>query len=59
VTLRWSARRGDRATLQDQSVDPNGGTVQVTPTATTTYSLVVENELGRVERSVEVRITGG
>jgi hypothetical protein len=59
ATLRWAARRGDRASVGDQSVEPAGGTLQVSPTATTTYTLVVENELGRTERSVEVRVTGG
>jgi hypothetical protein len=59
ATLRWSARRGERANLQDQSVDPATGTLQVSPNTTTTYTLVVENELGRAERSVEVRVTGG
>jgi hypothetical protein len=59
TTLRWVARRGDRASLGDQSVDPTGGALQVSPTATTTFTLVVENELGRTERSIEVRVTGG
>jgi hypothetical protein len=59
ATLRWVARRGDRASIQDQPVEPTGGALQVSPTATTTFTLVVENELGRTERSVEVRVTGG
>ena len=59
ATLRWTARRGERANLQDQAVDPTAGSLQVSPTATTTYTLIVENELGRTERTVEVRVTGG
>jgi len=57
--LRWRAKRGDRASLGEQAVDPLGGAVPVTPSGTTTYTLVVENELGRAERSVQVRVTGG
>jgi hypothetical protein len=57
--LRWRARRGDRASIQDLTVDPLGGTLQVAPTGTTTFTLIVENELGRTERSVEIRVTGG
>jgi hypothetical protein len=55
-TLRWQAVRGDQATLNDKAVEPSGGSMQVSPTSTTQYTLVVENELGRIERSVEVRV---
>ena len=56
ATLQWTAVRGDRASLADQTVDPTGGVLKVSPTATTTYTLVVENELGRSQRTVEVRV---
>ncbi|HEX8968070.1 MAG TPA: hypothetical protein VF937_09335, partial [Chloroflexota bacterium] len=56
TTLHWKAVRGDRASLADKTVDPSGGSLQVSPTATTTYTLVVENELGRGERSVQVTV---
>jgi hypothetical protein len=59
TTLRWRAKRGDRASLQGEAVDPLGGSLQVAPTSTTTFTLVVENELGRSERSVTVTISGG
>jgi hypothetical protein len=57
--LRWKAARGDRASLGEQTVDPDVGSLDVSPAATTTYTLVVENELGRTERSVQLRVTGG
>jgi hypothetical protein len=56
ATLRWKATRADRASIGDKTVDPAGGTLAVSPTATTTYTLVVENELGRSQRSVQVRV---
>jgi hypothetical protein len=56
TTLQWTAVRGDRASLADQTVEPTGGVLKVSPTATTTYTLVVENELGRSQRTVEVRV---
>jgi hypothetical protein len=57
-TLRWQAARAVRATIGDQTVDPNLGTLQVTPTTTTTYTLTVENDLGTTDRSVEVKVQG-
>jgi hypothetical protein len=56
AALQWTALRGDRASLGDQTVDPTGGVLKVTPAATTTYTLVVENDLGRTQRSVEIRV---
>jgi hypothetical protein len=57
--LRWKSARGDRANIGDQTVDPDVGSLDVSPTTTTTFTLVVENELGRTERSVQLRVTGG
>jgi hypothetical protein len=57
--LSWKASRGERATLDGRSVDPLVGTAEVSPASTTTYTLVVENELGRSERNVEVRVGDG
>jgi hypothetical protein len=56
TTLQWKATRGDRASLGNQTVDPNGGVLKLSPTTTTTYTLVVDNELGRSQRSVEIRV---
>ena len=56
MNLQWIGLRGNRATIGNQAVDPNGGSLTVTPTGSTTYTLVVENELGRTERTVEIRV---
>jgi hypothetical protein len=56
VKLTWSARRGERATLDGKSVDPNGGVTVVTPRESTTYTLEIENELGIASRSITVNV---
>lgn len=62
VTLVWSARGAQRASLDQQpdpnprSADPRSGRLEVRPAATTTYTLIVENELGRASRTVEVQV---
>jgi hypothetical protein len=56
ATLQWKAVRGERASLADQSVDPTGGALKVSPSRTTLYTLVVDNELGQAQRTVEVRV---
>jgi hypothetical protein len=62
VTLVWSVRGGQRASLDQQpnpdprSVDPRTGRLQVRPETTTTYTLIVESELGRASRTVEVQV---
>ena len=56
VTLTWQARRGARAALDGQPVDPSAGAREVRPEADTTYTLVVENEFGRVEQQVTVHV---
>ena len=45
----------ERATLNGQPVDPNGSAM-AEPTGPTTFTLVVENEIGRAESSVQVRL---
>ena len=56
ATLQWKAVRADRANLDDQTVPPTGGTLAVTPAATTSYTLMVENELGRTRQTVQVAV---
>jgi hypothetical protein len=56
ASLQWQTVRADRATVGDQSVTPGGGALAVTPATTTSYTLVVENELGRTQQSVQVAV---
>jgi hypothetical protein len=62
VTLIWSVRGAQRASVDQQpdpsprSVDARAGRLEVRPETTTTYTLTVENELGRASRSVEVQV---
>jgi hypothetical protein len=56
VTLTWQARRGARASLDGQPVDPSAGAQEVRPQADTTYKLAVENEFGRVEQQVAIHV---
>lgn len=56
VTLTWETRRADRVGLDQQAVDAKGS-LQRRPDRDTTYTLVAENELGRVEQRAVVRVT--
>jgi hypothetical protein len=62
VKLTWTARGGQRASLDGgsalspQAVDPRAGTVEVRPRADASYTLTVENELGRATRTISVRV---
>jgi hypothetical protein len=58
VTLHWKAHGGQRATLLGQSVDPNEGTGEIQLNDSATLTLVVDNELGRDTRSVQVTVQG-
>jgi hypothetical protein len=62
VKITWTARGGQRASLEGgsalspQTVDPRAGTVEVRPQADASYTLTVENELGRATRTVSVQV---
>jgi hypothetical protein len=56
VTLTWRVKRAERGSLNGDRIDPAGGTISLSPTADTTYRLIVENELGRTEQALQVRI---
>jgi hypothetical protein len=56
ATVRWEAVRGAQAALADQAVDPGAGSAEIRPEGDTTLTLVVQNEFGRAERSVTVRV---
>ncbi len=59
VTLSWEVKRAVRtgiAGVSERLADPGQGAVVVQPDRTTTYTLVAENDLARVERSVTVRV---
>jgi hypothetical protein len=59
VTLGWTALRAGRAGIpgvRDSLESPAGGSLTVRPDATTIYTLIAENESGRVERSVTVQV---
>jgi hypothetical protein len=58
VTLTWMTRHAERADLNGETVTPAGGTRTEHPERSTTYTLVVENELGRVSQSVAVNVRG-
>jgi hypothetical protein len=59
VSLRWKAHGGQRATLVGQPVDPSGGSGDIQLAQSATLTLVVENELGRDTRSIQVTVAGG
>lgn len=54
--LEWTALRGDRASIGEETVEPAGGFLQVSPSTSTSYTLVVENELGRTQQTVELKV---
>jgi hypothetical protein len=62
VVLTWSAERGQRARLQDESglpahdVAPENGSIQMWPETDATYTLTVENNFGREVRSIRVEV---
>jgi hypothetical protein len=56
ATLSWQLKRAERAGINGGTVDPSRGTLVVTPTSDTVYKLVVENELGREQRQVTVKV---
>lgn len=56
VTLAWDTLHGGRITLNGQPVDAGSGALEVRPERDTTYTLVAENELGRVEQRVAVQV---
>ena len=58
TVLSWEARRADVASLNQQVVEPERGSREVRPESDTVFTLIVENDLGREERSVLVRVTG-
>jgi hypothetical protein len=58
VTLTWRVKHAERASLADQQVDPGEGIAEVRPNQSAIYTLVVENELGRMAQSVEVDVRG-
>jgi hypothetical protein len=56
VTLAWDTVHASRVTLSSQPVNPGSGALEVRPEQDTTYTLVAENELGRVEQRVAVQV---
>ncbi len=56
VTLTWDTAHASRVTLNGQPVDAGPGALEVRPERDTTYTLVAESELGRVEQRVAVQI---
>jgi hypothetical protein len=56
VTLSWEIVRAQRAGINGQAITPGRGSMEVRPEATTTYTLVAENELGRDERTLIVQV---
>ena len=56
ASLQWKTVRGDRANVGDQTVTPSGGTLPITPATTSSYTLVVENELGRSQQTIQVTV---
>jgi hypothetical protein len=58
VTLTWKARRAERASLAGQEVNASQGSLEVRPDRSTIYTLIAENELGRVRRGIEIDVRG-
>lgn len=56
VTLTWDTVHASRVTVNGQPVDAGSGALEVRPERDTTYTLVAENELGRVEQRVAVQV---
>jgi hypothetical protein len=61
VTLTWQTTQASTRTMTPAVVNPvnSADSIQVTPTATTTYTLYIENEKGSMTRDVTVRVNGG
>jgi hypothetical protein len=64
TTLSWTATGGTAATIaapglpgSPVSVDPNSGTLAVTPSSTTTYTLTVTNDAGSATSTTTVTVT--
>ena len=53
TTLRWRTRGAERVSLNGEPVATDGS-LEVRPTQNTLYTLLVENELGRAERQLQV-----
>ncbi len=56
-TLSWSITGATAAAINGTPVDPNSGTMAVTPTDTTDYTLVASNATGSVQAQLTVSVT--
>jgi hypothetical protein len=56
-TLTWTITGATAATINGAPVNPSSGTLVVTPSATTTYTLVATNSSGSVQAQVVVSVT--
>jgi hypothetical protein len=56
VTLSWSATNASYLIVSPQVGAVRGTSVNVTPTATTTYTLYATNEFGRTTATVTVTV---
>lgn len=55
--LSWSIQGATSATIDGTPVNASGGTLPVTPSATTTYTLVASNSSGSVQAQTTVSVT--
>lgn len=56
-TLSWNIKGATSATIDGTPVNPVSGTMAVSPTATTSYTLVASNSSGSVQAQTTVQVT--